>query len=66
LNVIALAFFAAQFSEMGGLPPSSVAYTPLWLPLFAIAFATLVGLISCLYPSLRAATMVPVAALKYE
>jgi putative ABC transport system permease protein len=66
LNVIALAFFAAQSSEMGGLPPSSVAYTPLWLPLFAMAFATLVGLISGLYPSLRAATMVPVAALKYE
>jgi putative ABC transport system permease protein len=41
-------------------------YTPLWLPLFALVFATLVGLLSGLYPSLRAATLVPVTALKYE
>ena len=66
LNMLALAYFAAQSAETGGPPPGSVAYTPLWLPLFAMTFATLVGLISGLYPSLRAATMVPVSALKYE
>lgn len=45
---------------------SVAAYTPPWLPLFALAFATLIGLLSGLYPSLRAATLVPVNALKYE
>ena len=40
--------------------------TPPWLPVFALVFATLVGVISGLYPSLRAATLVPVDALKYE
>jgi putative ABC transport system permease protein len=38
----------------------------LWLPAFSLIFATLIGLISGLYPALRAATMIPVTALKYE
>lgn len=42
------------------------AIIPIWLPIFSIAFATIVGLISGLFPSLNAATMVPVDALKYE
>lgn len=66
LNVLALVYLAQQSSQTGGLPPSVAVYTPLWLPLFALAFATLIGLLSGLYPALRAATMVPVAALKYE
>ena len=43
-----------------------VVYTPAWLPIFALVFVTLVGLLSGLYPALRAATLVPVNALKYE
>jgi putative ABC transport system permease protein len=38
----------------------------LWLPLFAIAFATIIGLVSGVYPALRAATLDPLRALKYE
>ena len=45
---------------------SSVVYTPLWLPIFAIAFATVIGLVSGVYPALRAATLDPLRALKYE
>jgi putative ABC transport system permease protein len=64
LNVVAITYLAGQSN--GGPPPSVAAATPLWLPLFALIFATLVGLLSGLYPALRAATLVPVNALKYE
>ena len=66
INVVAIVYLAGQTAQQGGLPPSVAVYTPAWLPLFALAFATLIGLISGLYPALRAATLVPVLALKYE
>ncbi|HEX9013412.1 MAG TPA: ABC transporter permease [Anaerolineaceae bacterium] len=67
LNLLAVSYFASQASQQGGPPATSLAaVTPIWLPLFALAFATLVGLLSGLYPALRAATLVPVNALKYE
>jgi len=66
LNVVAMVYLANQTAQQGGAPPSIAVYTPLWLPLFTLAFSTLIGLLSGLYPALRAATMVPVLALKYE
>lgn len=66
INVIAIVYLAGQASQQGGPPPSVAVYTPLWLPLFALVFSTLIGMISGLYPALRAATMIPVMALKYE
>ena len=66
LNIVAVSYYASQASSNGGSPLSSVASTPFWLPLFALIFATVIGLLSGLYPALRAATLVPVTALKYE
>jgi putative ABC transport system permease protein len=66
INVVAIVYLAGQTAQQGGVPPSVAVYTPAWLPIFALAFATLIGLISGLYPALRAATLVPVQALKYE
>jgi putative ABC transport system permease protein len=65
-NVLAQVYFAGQSTQQGAPPPSVAIVTPPWLPLFALLFATFIGLISGLYPALRAATMVPVNALKYE
>lgn len=66
INVIAIVYLANQASQQGGPPPSVAVYTPFWLPLFALIFSTIIGMISGLYPALRAATMIPVVALKYE
>lgn len=66
LNVISMQFLASQAQEQGYISGGLSAETPLWLLLFSIIFATLVGFLSGLYPALRAATLEPVTALKYE
>jgi putative ABC transport system permease protein len=66
LNVVSMQFLASQAQQQGYMSTGLTADTPLWLLLFAILFATLVGFLSGLYPALRAATLEPVTALKYE
>lgn len=53
----------------GGMDPDAItdiAHTPVWLPLFAVVFATLIGIASGAYPASRAAGLSPITALKYE
>ncbi|MBK8988502.1 MAG: ABC transporter permease [Chloroflexi bacterium] len=66
VNVFAIAYLAGQAAQTGGPPPTVAVSTPAWLPLFALIFATVIGLLSGLYPALRAATLSPITALKYE
>ncbi len=66
ISFLATTYLAGQSGQFGGPPSGMTTYTPVWLPVFALVFSTLVGLLSGLYPSLRAATLVPVNALKYE
>lgn len=69
LNAVALAFLLQDAATDGGgvdTLPQTIITTPLWLVGFALVFSMLVGLVSGLYPALRAATMVPISALKYE
>jgi putative ABC transport system permease protein len=62
INLLAGSYLTSQSG--GGTTLATL--MPVWLPLFSIAFATLVGFISGLYPALSAATLIPVDALKYE
>jgi putative ABC transport system permease protein len=66
LNVLILAYFAGQAVGGGPPPPSMAVFTPTWLLAGSLVFATFIGLVSGLYPALRAATLIPVRALKYE
>lgn len=69
INLIAQSALGAQGNPIFGGPAgpdSSIVYTPVWLIPFAILFATLVGLLSGVFPALRAATLDPLKALKYE
>ena len=69
IDLIAGTYLAAQAVQSGASAAEvsiSLIHTPLWLPIFAVAFAALVGVASGLYPAMRAAALSPVTALKYE
>jgi len=56
-------------SNPGAPPPEEplqLIMTPLWLSAFALAFATVIGLASGVYPALRAASMKPLRALRTD
>jgi putative ABC transport system permease protein len=62
--------YAFYLQSQGAAPAAgasvSITAVPLWLPVAAVLFATVVGVLSGLYPAQRAARLEPVVALKYE
>ena len=72
INVIVRAYITAQTTAPGGTGATAgggsidVVAIPLWLPIFALLFATGMGVLSGIYPAQRAASLDPVAALRHE
>lgn len=64
INAIARAQSAGAM--MGGEPMSNLAIIPLWLALFAVGFAVVVGIIAGLLPAARAARISPLQAIRQE
>lgn len=66
ISVVALVNSLRQ-AAVTGVPPAAVdIIPPTWLLGLALAFAAVMGLASGVYPALRAATLLPVQALRTE
>lgn len=53
-------------ANMGNIPLDNIGTFPLWLIAAVISFTTLIGIISGLYPAIKASRLNPVDALRYE
>lgn len=66
-NLFVQALIAGQTSGMGGgTETTSFFQIPVWLAVFAIAFAAGVGLLAGVLPAVRAANLDPLTALRHE
>ena len=58
--------FAGMYLSGEGAVSQSIVVMPLWLVVFAIGFAMVVGLVSGVYPAGKAAGLSPVEALRHQ
>lgn len=66
LGQIAKIIIGKYGASLGSFPINNIGNFPFWLMIAVIAFTTLIGMISGLYPAYRAARLNPVEALRYE
>jgi putative ABC transport system permease protein len=67
INAIAIPYLQSQASTSGTTSTITNAVNiPWYLPVFALVFSSVIGTLSGLYPSLRAASLPPVIALRNE
>jgi len=69
IDLVAGTYLAAQAVQSGASAADasiSIIYTPVWLPIFSVVFSATVGIAAGIYPALRATSLNPIAALRYE
>jgi len=66
LGVVINSVGTTYLADQGTTLSTGIIYMPFYLPLFALAFSTIMGSLSGLYPAMKAQSLQPVIALKYE
>jgi len=66
LGLVAKLLVTKFGASLGTIPIDQIGSFPLWLVGGVLTFTTLIGVLSGLYPAIRASRLNPVDALRYE